>query len=163
MLAIKYKQTLLSIHKVKKNKQKDYFMNNDRFKFRVFYGGDYSITPYCTIDMNGKVWVDTSIMRGDGLGDFDTDIIDITDKCNVELCSGLRDINGNLIYEGDIVCENKDPYKDKYTVVFSYDDVGSCGCCVPKFDGCGFVIEDSHGARGQFLNGDCEIIGNIHE
>ena len=86
-----------------------------------------------------------------------------SDRFIVEQCTGLRDINGNLIYEGDIVCENNDPYKNKYTVVFSYDDVGSCGCCVPKFDGCGFVIENSHGARGRFLNDDCEIIGNIHE
>lgn len=125
-------------------------MNTDRLKFRVFFNGDYSITPYCTIDMNGKVWLDTSIMRGDGLGDPDTDIIDITDKCTVEMSTGLKDKNGNVVYENDI-CQVKAPSGGYNTVLVVWDGAAwrfQCWSWVKLM--C-------------FWNSDeIEIIGNIH-
>ena len=135
-------------------------MNNDRFKFRVFYGGDYSITPYCTINMNGKVWLDTSIMRGDGLGDFDTDIIDITDKCTVEQCTGLRDKNGNLIYIGDIAAiKRKGLPDDIFTVEYDEDGIGG----IYPFNLHHYCGDDCCCELRDFPEYACEIIGNIHE
>lgn len=136
-------------------------MNNDRLKFRIFYNGDYSITPYCTIDMNGKVWLDTSIMRGEGLGDHDADIIDITDKCTVEICTGLLDkYNNNLIYKNDRVESNGYIGTVKFGE-YSKDDCGG------KDAIWGFYIEWDNAPlwRKDFnywVREGIEIIGNIH-
>lgn len=74
-------------------------------------------------------------------------------------CTGLKDKNGKLIYEGDIILQ----YGNRYKVIFSYEDVGSCGCCVPSFSGCGFVMVSVYGSRGDLDNySELEVIGNIH-
>lgn len=77
-----------------------------------------------------------------------------------EQCIGLKDKNGKLIYEGDIVEQEGKFYK----VIFSYDNVASCGCCIDSFSGCGFVMEDKYGSRGDLdIYSELEVIGNIHE
>lgn len=136
-------------------------MNNDRLKFRIFYNGDYYITPYCTIDMNGKVWLDASIIRGDGLGDPDTDIIDITDKCAVEICTGLQDKNGNLIYQNDQV-EKDDCIGTVKFGTYSKDDCGGkdaiLGFCI-EWDNAPLWRKDFN----YWVREGIEIIGNIHK
>ena len=74
-------------------------------------------------------------------------------------CTGLKDSNGTLIYEGDIVEHNHRIYK----VILTDDEVASCGCCYAGFTGCGFVMETKDGYRGDLYNGSCEVVGNIHD
>lgn len=103
---------------------------NERFKFRVWCIEDkkyYPASDFCIEDLQNS-----------------------GDEIVVEQCTGLRDKNGRLIYEGDIVfCES-----GKATGVI-------------KFEKGSFVFEWNFAKPSAFLvlkyTDDVEIVGNIHE
>lgn len=126
-------------------------MNTDRFKFRVWSTKHNCYQAYCSFDltMEGRLI--------DGSGNTENhgreDLI-------VEQCTGLRDINGNLIYIGDIVAIKIKGLPDDIRTV-EYEEDGIDGIYpFNLYHDCG---DDCNCKLRDFPEYACEIIGNIHE
>lgn len=127
----------------------------DSLRFRVWCDGDYTLTPYCQIDMNGDVWL---------LGENESgvDFTNITSKCTVERCTGFSNKNRKLIYKGDRVQFGS--YTG--TVMFGTYSVDNCG---GENAVLGFYIEWDDPKclyrkdMGYWSKEEIEIIGTIHE
>ena len=125
----------------------------NRFKFRVwdkinevYFGGDYGVSYFLS---DSEIDDDLYRFQSDGPFELSKD-----DDFIVEQCTGLKDKNGVLIYEGDIL-GYKD-YEDKRVVVWNDKYMAYR---VHDEDGvdCGSVYQEYIGEFG------IEVIGNIHE
>ena len=135
-------------------------MGSDRFKFRVwnkkhkkyisenrvgiYNGNAYYLDPY-----GEEIFLDEKFFV-------------------IEQCTGIKDQNGKLIYDGDVVVvPNTYPFYDdselNYIGIIEYDDEGAMfvlvmECVNPKKRGISSGI-----AEGLSEYEELEIIGNIHE
>lgn len=127
--------------------------NKDRFKFRTWYDNHYIYNVEEATDSS-------EYPTGDEIDNFSSfaDIVNSED-CVVEQCTGLKDKNGKLIYENDLIeCPN-----GVYRI--AVDDFGLWTAIYENnpFKG---VVEWSDIVKNYAFNQkkvEIEVLGNIHE
>lgn len=115
----------------------------DRFKFRVW---DKYLQGYVKENLGEEyVWIEDDGQLGAGIDD---------DSCILEQCTGLKDKNGNLIYEGDLIKSPSNSYP--LEIVRMPNGVYGCKVCKihPVWEMNLYSLINAY---------DVEIIGNIHE
>lgn len=128
-------------------------MNNDRLKFRVWSKKSKRYTgnnASYSIDESGLLHVHIFGQHYE-LGN--------TEDFEVEQCTGLRDKNDNLIYEGDIIKCEIDIERELSVV---WDD-GCFGVYVPTHDDFVKFYTLGNFTKHEWEVKNIEIIGNIHE
>ncbi len=122
-------------------------MSDDRFKFRVW---DKAENKYNGFSFHLAMSGELDRLSGDG------DLLETDeDRFIIEQCTGLKDKNGKLIYEGDVF---------EATVLNSFDGDSMVGNRIRGQ--VAYYIDETcfaFAAYSPFNLGQIEIIGNIHE
>lgn len=120
-------------------------MNNDRFKFRVWDKdrGEYLGEDWGVLAENGKL-LDVYAVSTEH-PHIQCDWAKDQSRYTIEQCTGLRDKNGDLIYEGDMVVLGGNP---PLRVMWHYCEWSLFG--------------DGYACRCNSWE-ESEIVGNIHE
>ena len=134
---------------------------NDRFRFRVwneeekiFEEINFNRTDGFFISQDGKLFEITRL-------DYDSSYIDERPDLIKEFCTGLKDKNGKLIYEGDVVeAVVQNHYKLKGIICWEIDRYQIKDLNAPVlFD----LYEALYDSDTGFEKNTIEVIGNIHE
>ena len=109
----------------------------DRFKFRVWNSKTKRYIEPCSL----VLCMDASLMTIEERS--------VGDEYIIEQCTGLKDKNGKLIFEGDIVASPME-YTEKHEEPITFDSEQCCfwwgGYCMSRL-----------------VDNGCEIVGNIHD
>lgn len=126
---------------------------NDRLKFRVWNKNTHSFTTGGAIKFGGLCFVDEE--------DFGIKLGEHQECYIIEQCTGLKDKNGNLIYEGDVIqfTHNRGYFTNKGDIrVIEFSAFRFCGFgwrSRPE-NNVEFALTESTAKK-------CVVIGNIHE
>lgn len=115
-------------------------MNRDRFKFRVWdieFKKYYPASDFCIEDLQ-----------------------DSGDEIIVEQCTGRKDKNGRLIFEGDVVKTIWEERVDWTRLVQHVEHLFEV-----YYNGMGFSLRNLKTKAGHVMwkSADYEVIGNVHE
>lgn len=118
----------------------------DRFKFKYnVYGTLFEVYAIDFCEKSVCVWIDKVSLKGMKLSGSQFDLK------NLIQCTGLKDKNGKLIYEGDIV-KGKDHFNRDRKCIVRYSETY---CCY-------FIVGDGWSDEYMFNLNDKEVIGNIY-
>ena len=80
------------------------------------------------------------------------------DSSTICWCTGLKDMNGNLIWENDIVA-----YWDTYSTESGYTEADCIGRVVWDAETISFQVTNRLSAESYEVLGECSVIGNIFD
>ena len=124
-------------------------MENSRFKFRVWDKQDecYAYSNNSDVDLL-YIETDGNLTYGVYSNDYEDMIYIPESEVIIEQCTGLKDKNGQLIYEGDLIKIDDDVAVIKWSDYYARFMLESS--------------EDNFDFETTYAE-ECKVIGNIHE